>query len=418
MVASEPIREDLLNNDIERVPSQELLLSLSQNNDYERNKAVNELIRRVREGDARVVRMGQEMELDRGNDAQIAGAIIGGWELGLSSQPNGQVRSMVQGGSEMVSGSQTQEQNSNPNRELPIISWAKATGHYFDEEQVKKESLGNKVYASGGESRVYLSPDGKRVTKFMEAWVYYKNPLLKRIDDISLQNAAGFEHLDVLGYSLDKDGHLWIVLEQDFVDGKSVDEMFADDVAQGRYSTVYNYIDAYLENVLGLVRHKDDTGNIFHMKDGIVYKDIHGENMIVDKDNNRHIIDCQVERQGDEGKQRASGFSVEDYNETTDIISKAKADGTYMKAPNGKPTNLNEEQWAMVRTKAFKNWFGDWENDPENASKVVDENGEPKVMYHGTNLTENNGSVAFWKFRPDSHFGTEGQADSRLLVDT
>lgn len=115
---------------------------------------------------------------------------------------------------------------------------------------------------------------------------------------------------------------------------------------------------------------------------------------------------------------RSSRPVSKEADEIEDIISKAKADGTYMLAPNGKPTNLNEEQWAMVRTKAFKNWFGDWENNPENASKVVDENGEPKVMYHGTNLTENNGSVAFWKFRPDSHFGTEGQADSRLLVDT
>jgi hypothetical protein len=66
------------------------------------------------------------------------------------------------------------------------------------------------------------------------------------------------------------------------------------------------------------------------------------------------------------------------------IISDAKANGTYMKAPNGKPTNLNERQWAQVRTPEFKNWFGDWENDPENASKVVDENGEPMVVYHGT----------------------------------
>lgn len=56
----------------------------------------------------------------------------------------------------------------------------------------------------------------------------------------------------------------------------------------------------------------------------------------------------------------------------------------WLKAPNGKPTNLTEEQWIMVRTEAFKNWFGDWQNDPENSSKVVDENGEPKVVYHGS----------------------------------
>ncbi len=71
--------------------------------------------------------------------------------------------------------------------------------------------------------------------------------------------------------------------------------------------------------------------------------------------------------------------------EIADIIAKAKANGSYMKAPNGEPTNLTERQWAQVRTKAFKEWFGDWENDPENASKAVDENGEPRVFYHNTN---------------------------------
>ena len=33
----------------------------------------------------------------------------------------------------------------------------------------------------------------------------------------------------------------------------------------------------------------------------------------------------------------------------------------WMKAPNGKDTNLTEEQWLLVRTPAFKAWFGDWE---------------------------------------------------------
>ncbi len=56
----------------------------------------------------------------------------------------------------------------------------------------------------------------------------------------------------------------------------------------------------------------------------------------------------------------------------------------WMKAPNGKPTKLNERQWLQVRTPSFKAWFGDWENDPANASKVVDENGEPLVVYHGS----------------------------------
>jgi hypothetical protein len=60
-------------------------------------------------------------------------------------------------------------------------------------------------------------------------------------------------------------------------------------------------------------------------------------------------------------------------------------------APNKKPSNLTPEQYKLVRTPAFKEWFGDWENDPENASKVVDSNGEPLVVYHATNNK-------FWEF--------------------
>lgn len=65
------------------------------------------------------------------------------------------------------------------------------------------------------------------------------------------------------------------------------------------------------------------------------------------------------------------------------IVTKKKG-GITLLAPNGKPSNLNSEQWHLVRTPQFKAWFGDWENDPQNASKVVDENREPLVVYHGT----------------------------------
>ena len=53
-------------------------------------------------------------------------------------------------------------------------------------------------------------------------------------------------------------------------------------------------------------------------------------------------------------------------------------------APNGKPTNLTPEQYRLVRTAAFKAWFGDWEHSPATASKMIDDNGEPLVCYHGT----------------------------------
>ena len=55
-------------------------------------------------------------------------------------------------------------------------------------------------------------------------------------------------------------------------------------------------------------------------------------------------------------------------------------------APNGNPSNLTPEQYKLVRTPEFKAWFGDWEKEPVNASKVVDENAEPLVVYHGSKV--------------------------------
>lgn len=57
----------------------------------------------------------------------------------------------------------------------------------------------------------------------------------------------------------------------------------------------------------------------------------------------------------------------------------------YDKAKAAGKTKLNYRQWVQVRTPNFKAWFGDWEGDPKNASKVVDpDTGEPMVVYHGT----------------------------------
>ena len=60
--------------------------------------------------------------------------------------------------------------------------------------------------------------------------------------------------------------------------------------------------------------------------------------------------------------------------EEQQIIDQAKQNGTYMKAPNGKPTNLTAAQWVKVRTQAFKNWFGDWEKIAKLANSKHKEN--------------------------------------------
>lgn len=109
-------------------------------------------------------------------------------------------------------------------------------------------------------------------------------------------------------------------------------------------------------------------------------------------------------------------------NELTSIVENAKAKGTYMKAPNGQPTKLKERQWAQVRTQSFKEWFGDWENDPENASKVVDENGEPLVVYHGTDADftvfdpeKNDGEHKCFYFTDSQEMASSYKGGSKLM---
>jgi putative uncharacterized protein (fragment) len=103
------------------------------------------------------------------------------------------------------------------------------------------------------------------------------------------------------------------------------------------------------------------------------------------------------------GVERAAQFSDEDVlnliarikssslNETSDIgdlrfsRNEELTEERYNQAKSKGETELTFHQWQQVRSPEFKAWFGDWENDPENASKVVNpKTGEPLVVYHGT----------------------------------
>lgn len=49
-----------------------------------------------------------------------------------------------------------------------------------------------------------------------------------------------------------------------------------------------------------------------------------------------------------------------------------------------KGANVNTRFENVTETQQFKRWFGDWQNNPKKASKVVNDDGTPKVVYHGS----------------------------------
>jgi len=76
---------------------------------------------------------------------------------------------------------------------------------------------------------------------------------------------------------------------------------------------------------------------------------------------------------------------------------------------NDDGSNLTPELYEFVKGNAFKNWFGDWENDKENSSKVVNDNGYPLLLYHGSIANEFN-EFDINKTNDGIHFGNIKQA--------
>ena len=77
-------------------------------------------------------------------------------------------------------------------------------------------------------------------------------------------------------------------------------------------------------------------------------------------------------------------------DETKEIIIKPQdknPEGNLLVYPDGPESNLNEQNWKIVRTKSFKEWFGDWQKG-ENCSAIIDKNGEPKIVTHRANEDE------------------------------
>lgn len=151
-------------------------------------------------------------------------------------------------------------------------------------------------------------------------------------------------------------------------------------------------------------------------------------NYVIFDENDLKITAFADESTGGEWADYVDGSATFSIREKANIKKKAETEGTFMKAPNGKETNLTEDQWLAVRTEAFKRWFGDWEHDTENSSKVVDENGEPKLVYHGTpneftvfrNTQQNDAGwlgegYYFYGVEEESH-GYMGKKDGHLMA--
>jgi hypothetical protein len=173
------------------------------------------------------------------------------------------------------------------------------------------------------------------------------------------------------------------IAEEEQATGKKVSSFDVDDLESGIVDELDKQI-AELESDL-------DTAEDVAEYDEIMIKieELKAERLLYAKDTTTPEADQQGSTAEEDIKVDESADAEQDIEEDLDeIADEATGEdeevGPTKTAPNGNPSNLNSRQWEQVRTPEFKAWFGDWENDPANASKVVDENGEPLVVYHGS----------------------------------
>ena len=70
--------------------------------------------------------------------------------------------------------------------------------------------------------------------------------------------------------------------------------------------------------------------------------------------------------------------------EIDNIKTKSQDDGTFMTSPNGRDSNLSEDDWLKARTKQFKKKFGDWETPTQYTANNVDDPADLERRYPST----------------------------------
>ena len=129
-------------------------------------------------------------------------------------------------------------------------------------------------------------------------------------------------------------------------------EVAEGNVTPSMFERVVSAVRAFLRDVLGLSVQMTDNDIrylLWQSKNALEGKSAFGRAMVMAQ--GKPLADMVAEEYG-----YARAYTAEEQQ----IIDDAQRNGTYLKAPNGKPTNLTPKQWVQVRTKAFKRWFGDW----------------------------------------------------------
>lgn len=223
---------------------------------------------------------------------------------------------------------------------------------------------------------------------------YWYDPMEKKEGKTKFQYGYGYvrgtrgedgDQVDVFIGPDKKSPHVFIIRQQDPNTG-----MYDEDKCMLGFSSMTEAVEAYKDHY----DKPDFLGDIDYLPIHIFKEKIKEKTGRIEKAMNRAGLvpkKVSVSRGGRTFQQTVwvkpdtkYADKVKNQQDRRDPEGVEKKTGTPGIAPNGEPSNLSTKQWHEVRTPEFKVWFGDWEKGTENFSNVLDENGEPLVVYHGT----------------------------------
>lgn len=286
--------------------SEKLFASLQNKKGKEYYDTVTEIARRVKQGRARIMRLGEEVEREGMESIPLSVfRILATSDKNLS----GALRSSTETGPNNMEGRESSAEtihSVNLTTQKRIIDWANENGYKFDESDIKKDSFDGKAWNEDGwESIIYRSKDGKSVIKYTPLCTLYNNPTLRYLD-----RTMCFNHLfpdtaiDVIGFGYDNDGNFSMVTKQPLIEGKTLDKYFNGDDAKIREYTD-NFLKelGYTQKTLNEEGYEADTNGKF------VLFDLNKGNIIIDNEGKPHVIDCEVLPVGYE---KTNDFEVKD----------------------------------------------------------------------------------------------------------
>lgn len=271
--------------------SEKLFASLQNKKGKEYYDTVTELANRVKQGRARTMRLGEEVER-KGMESFPLSV----FRLLATSNKNlsGAFRGSIETRPDTMEGREPSAetiQSVNLATQKRIIDWAKENGYKFDEPDIKKDSFDGKAWNEDGwESIIYRSKDGKSVIKYTPLSILYNNPTLRYLD-----RTMCFNHLfpdtaiDVIGFGYDNDGQFSMVTKQPLIEGKTLDKYFNGDDAKIR-----EYTDNFLKELGYTQKTLNEEGYEADSNGKFVLFDLNKGNIIIDKEGKPHVIDCEV----------------------------------------------------------------------------------------------------------------------------